>query len=424
VTQDDAFLADIAEHPDDDAPRLIYADWLMDQGDPLSAARGEFIRLQVELARAGLPAAEQARHRARIQELLEQNWEAWVGPLRTAIGVENAEPWMQGGYCLDGLYKFRRGFVEEMNLPLAAFTAAGERLCRMTPLRHLKIRSQTHRPDFAESIEAFAASPWLARLSSLDLSPYYLNGFGPEGMALLARSPFLRRLTTLNLYRNDIGNEGAAALAEAPWLAGLRWLNLTDNQLTPDGLHALRASPFVPALGWLRVANNPVGEDLSSLVGWQALRRIQFLGLKECGIAARYAGTVRDILRGLPVRSLDLDYNSLGPDGLSELLRDESLQSLRQLSLMGCELGDEGVELLTRAPALRGLEGLGLARNGVTDRGARLLAQEAPFLARLESLGLEGNNITHEGAEVLKRSPFLVRLRSVNLARNPCTQET
>ena len=28
---DDALLADILEHPDDDTPRLVYADWLDDQ---------------------------------------------------------------------------------------------------------------------------------------------------------------------------------------------------------------------------------------------------------------------------------------------------------------------------------------------------------------------------------------------------------
>jgi uncharacterized protein (TIGR02996 family) len=36
----DGFLARICEVPDDDGPRLIYADWLDEQGDPL----GDFIR--------------------------------------------------------------------------------------------------------------------------------------------------------------------------------------------------------------------------------------------------------------------------------------------------------------------------------------------------------------------------------------------
>ncbi|MEK6238884.1 MAG: TIGR02996 domain-containing protein [Planctomycetales bacterium] len=38
------FLADIAAHPDDDAPKLVYADWLEERGDK----RADFIRLVVE----------------------------------------------------------------------------------------------------------------------------------------------------------------------------------------------------------------------------------------------------------------------------------------------------------------------------------------------------------------------------------------
>jgi uncharacterized protein (TIGR02996 family) len=41
-----AFLAKIIAEPADDLPRLVYADWLDERGDP----RGEFIRVQVELA--------------------------------------------------------------------------------------------------------------------------------------------------------------------------------------------------------------------------------------------------------------------------------------------------------------------------------------------------------------------------------------
>jgi uncharacterized protein (TIGR02996 family) len=35
----DAFLRMIQENPDDDAPRLVLADWLEERGDP----QGEFI---------------------------------------------------------------------------------------------------------------------------------------------------------------------------------------------------------------------------------------------------------------------------------------------------------------------------------------------------------------------------------------------
>lgn len=44
MSLDEAFLRDVIEHPDDDAVRLIYADWLEERG----GLRGEFIRLQIE----------------------------------------------------------------------------------------------------------------------------------------------------------------------------------------------------------------------------------------------------------------------------------------------------------------------------------------------------------------------------------------
>ena len=49
--QIDAFVAAIAETPEDDTPRLVFADWLDEKG---RQPRAEFIRVQCELAR--LPA--------------------------------------------------------------------------------------------------------------------------------------------------------------------------------------------------------------------------------------------------------------------------------------------------------------------------------------------------------------------------------
>ena len=44
----DALIAAVLANPDEDAPRLIFADYLEENGDPL---RAEFIRVPVELAR-------------------------------------------------------------------------------------------------------------------------------------------------------------------------------------------------------------------------------------------------------------------------------------------------------------------------------------------------------------------------------------
>src|SRR5438067_2114547 len=49
-----AFLKAIIDHADQDGPRLAYADWLEEHGDP----RGEFIRTQIETAPDGAPYSE------------------------------------------------------------------------------------------------------------------------------------------------------------------------------------------------------------------------------------------------------------------------------------------------------------------------------------------------------------------------------
>src|SRR5207245_1358527 len=63
MIHDEGFLRAIAEHPEDDALRLVYSDWLEEHGDPEYA---EFIRVQVTLAqnadgKGDTPASELAR---------------------------------------------------------------------------------------------------------------------------------------------------------------------------------------------------------------------------------------------------------------------------------------------------------------------------------------------------------------------------
>jgi uncharacterized protein (TIGR02996 family) len=48
----EAFLRDILAHPNDETPRLIYADWLDEQGGAQDLARAALLRLEV--TRAGL----------------------------------------------------------------------------------------------------------------------------------------------------------------------------------------------------------------------------------------------------------------------------------------------------------------------------------------------------------------------------------
>src|SRR5215218_395524 len=83
----------ILAHPDEDTPRLVYADWLDEHGQP---DRAEFIRVQCRLARAnewddGYTAAD-----VRARRLLAEHPE-WLDPVRRF----NADQLGRTGVILD-----------------------------------------------------------------------------------------------------------------------------------------------------------------------------------------------------------------------------------------------------------------------------------------------------------------------------------
>jgi uncharacterized protein (TIGR02996 family) len=118
VTHDDAFLQAIIEDPDDDTPRLVYADYLDERGDP----RGEFIRVQLALAR--LP-DDPRRPELEVRErrLLAEHGEEWARPLR---------PWVTG-------WTFRRGFVEAVKLPAQSYLDHAVVLRHRAPVRRFEV---------------------------------------------------------------------------------------------------------------------------------------------------------------------------------------------------------------------------------------------------------------------------------------------
>ncbi|MBY0460810.1 MAG: TIGR02996 domain-containing protein [Gemmataceae bacterium] len=50
MNEREALLRAVCENPDDDTPRLVFADWLQENGDEHDQARAEFIRAQVRSA--------------------------------------------------------------------------------------------------------------------------------------------------------------------------------------------------------------------------------------------------------------------------------------------------------------------------------------------------------------------------------------
>src|ERR1044071_4841866 len=101
MNEDKGFLQDIIDHPDDDAVRLIYADWLQERGDP----RGEFIALQIQRARLAEDDPQREALDDRADRLREEHEHLWIGDVGSF-----AESW-----------SFERGFVHHVRLTPQAF---------------------------------------------------------------------------------------------------------------------------------------------------------------------------------------------------------------------------------------------------------------------------------------------------------------
>ena len=69
------FLQAIAEQPEDDANRLVFADWLEERGDPLA----EYFRNQFSMSQLKYRDAQWCQLEARQQSLWSEHRKDWAG---------------------------------------------------------------------------------------------------------------------------------------------------------------------------------------------------------------------------------------------------------------------------------------------------------------------------------------------------------
>jgi uncharacterized protein (TIGR02996 family) len=287
----DAFLEAIAEAPDDDTPRLVYADWLEDHRQP---HRANFIRTQCERAKLGADDPRRAELKEQEQKLLGRHEKAWLGALPKLAGVT----WET---------TFRRGFVEGAKVEGAGkFLAQAGALFRAAPLQSVELRK-------VRGLEGLAASPWLRRLRRLCVRN---SRVGPSGAAALARSPHLAGLSVLVLSGTDVEAEGAKALVHSPYLTRLSALDLAGNDLFDEGADVIAQAPNLAGLEALDLELNHIRDaGARALARSRHLARLEVLNLYGnhlCDVGARaLAGSRR--LAGL--RTLDLEMNQIGDAG-------------------------------------------------------------------------------------------------------------
>jgi uncharacterized protein (TIGR02996 family) len=279
MTHDEAFLRDIRAHPDDDAPPLVYADWLEEHGD---ADRVEFIRMRCRRARLrdGDPAAEDMDERA--VRLLEAHWDEWLDPLRALVGPNasrRGEAWLVAGPNREALHRLPRGFVERITLHAATFVRRGGELLAVAPVRRLHLWAAGGVAD------KLADCPHLEGMATLRFVDYYQEPLTADGARALAGSPHLGGLCELDLSHNYVGEAGVAALLRAKWLPGLRVLLLSDCGLGDGAAAELAACSALAHLEELDLVKNHFSDR-----GRRALRASPHLRRLRVLTAARDSG--------------------------------------------------------------------------------------------------------------------------------------
>ncbi len=253
---DEGLIRALIADPDDDVPRLVYADWLEEHGRP---ERARLIRGQCELQRLTEcdDAATQDRRTALATEvvaLLKKHRIAWLAELPSLGGVF----WRPApnDHSPGGI--FERGFVNAiMAESPTALLGDGERAFAVAPVQRLYLGWLGPRAS-----RKLSQWPFLARLRSLEA-----RGAEDRSVVELARSPYLSSLRRLKLDGCGITSAGLESLAKAGWLGSLTHLHLGSNRIDDDGARALAAAPHPGQLRCIDLRSNPL-----SAAGRQVLR--------------------------------------------------------------------------------------------------------------------------------------------------------
>jgi uncharacterized protein (TIGR02996 family) len=370
MSVDAELIAAITAAPDDDAPRLVYADHLMQQGDP----RGEFIALQCRLAAAD--AADQPTDPAviaREKELREAHAATW------AIGLTAIVP---------AGYEFRRGFVEHV-------TAWSESdIAHFVP-EPVEDPPPLYRPAIEEPHD---------RLGDIVAAAPLVNGLTTRGDAILCTiTDGWKPLRSVTLQQPRAGVDRIQAFLAHPALARLRRLQLTCVEVDDDRARAwLGSTQPLEHLGMVGgwhvslaptrnlaelIVENPALHGLTSLhLGNFALRdlkplaelrHLERLALHRAMVTAHEIEKLLPALPNLEMLEIDDDDEQLGLLDVEALLA--ATPKLRRLAIRNSLLGFAGAKVLASSPHTTALRRIELEQCGLDSAATRLLV-DSPHL--------------------------------------------
>lgn len=250
MSDEDALLAAIAEHPAEDTPRLMYADWLEEHGRHV---RAEFIRVQIEVSRIEqLPRIElnqYVRIFQRNQDLLDNHRAELLGPLA------ELPPYR---------FDFNRGFLAAVKVPVSEFLEWRPLLAQYRPLPLVTVT--------AISREARAFLGIDSSFPNFEFHRDIVTGLQTlsedDDATLTTGPPVLRpsepyplvwpRLAELDLSGCGLGDEYAASVLQPTAFPVLAELDLSANALTDTGVSNLLATVLPRQLKRLILSGNDI----------------------------------------------------------------------------------------------------------------------------------------------------------------------
>jgi uncharacterized protein (TIGR02996 family) len=214
------FRREIAENPTWLEPRLVYADWLEEQGNPL----GEFIRTQIALSEMSSTDPARSKLESRELQLRRQFQKGWVRSVRPTC-----DRW-----------EFRNGMIEGISLSSERFLERAEALFDDNPIRHCQFSgTRKHLRDLTDSF-------CLPQLESIDLAGESLGRWGSfqtyeseRKLIEFLRCDGLSNICHLGLAGNLL-NDGVLDIISENQFPRLDSLDLTQNvSITTERLGTL-----------------------------------------------------------------------------------------------------------------------------------------------------------------------------------------
>ncbi len=411
----EAFQQAIFQEPDDDALRLIYADWLDENGESLWA---ELIRTQCELATSTPSSNRFVDLQERVIELRHR-----LANHPTIPKPETPRDTLWESSFIDlGL---RRGFLTSMYLMNDSWVAVpidrAQRLCDRLesfvdqfPLDSFRILDFGVEPSTMIMDRSFMSSVRELRFSRTWWRAHPLPpGTNPNiQVESVCRHSRFSRLQTLELDA-PIDDQGLTMLANASNLQKLESLKINPASATQQGWEEFAYSPLAAQLTALEIPSAYLTPEAVQGLTSDVWPRLHTLKLTRTGLSTSAIETLAQSDAFPNLTSLWIEHDPLEPASIQALEKNRTW-NLRELRLEGCELRSRSIQLLASSPFVQHLHTLSLRNNRIGIQGMTALIKSRQ-LKKLRRLDLSFNPLEGRQFRSLTRGNLLMQLSTLQL---------